>query len=63
MKKVLISALAYDGGKSGIANYIENVVIALSKNLHIDLIVNKDEIEFFNGLSGQYNFEGSSGIF
>ncbi len=51
MKKVLISALAYDGGKSGIANYIENVVLSLSKNMRIDLIVNQDEIEFFNGLS------------
>lgn len=51
MKKILISALAYDGGKSGIANYIENVVRTLSKSMQIDLIVNKHEIEFFNNLS------------
>jgi len=57
MKKILISALAYDGGKSGIANYIENVVTALSKNMHIDLIVNEDEAELFKGISNNITFK------
>jgi len=56
MKKVLISALAYDGGKSGIANYIENVVTALSKNMKIDLIVNEDEVKYFTDISKNINF-------
>ena len=33
MKKILISALAYDGGKSGIANYIENVCQSFERKL------------------------------
>jgi len=57
MKKVLISALAYDDGKSGIANYIENVVTALSKNMHIDLIVNEDEVKYFKDISRNIHFK------
>lgn len=57
MQKVLISALAYDGGKSGIANYIENVVMALSKDMYIDLIINEDEVEFFKGISDNITFK------
>ena len=56
MKKILISALAYDGGKSGIANYIENVVKALSVNLDIELIVNKDEEKYFKDISKNITF-------
>jgi len=50
MQRVLISALAFDGGKSGIANYIENVVTSLSHHLLIDLVVNEDEKHFFEHL-------------
>jgi len=57
MKKILISALAYDQGKSGIANYIENAVKALSKTKHIDLIVNEDEVDFFKGISDNITFK------
>ena len=57
MEKVLISALAYDDGKSGIANYIENVVKALSKHVAIDLIVNEDEVKFFEGISDNITFK------
>jgi len=57
MQKILISALAYDGGKSGIANYIENVVTALGKNMYIDLIINEDEVEFFKGISDNVTFK------
>jgi len=57
MKKILISALAYDGGKSGIANYIENVVMELSKNMYIDLIINEDEVDFFRGISDNITFK------
>lgn len=56
MQKVLISALAYDGGKSGIANYIEHTVKALSQYLHIDLIVNEKEKHFFEGISENISF-------
>ncbi|MFT5661306.1 MAG: glycosyltransferase involved in cell wall biosynthesis [Sulfurimonas sp.] len=56
MKKVLISTLAYDGGKSGIANYIENVVKALSVNSSIELIVNEDEVKYFNNISENISF-------
>ncbi len=56
MKKILISALAYDEGKSGIANYIDNVVKELSKNVYIDLIVNEDEVKFFEGISSHISF-------
>ena len=57
MQKILISALAYDGGKSGIANYIENVVTVLSKYNYIDLIVNEDEVKFFEGISKRISFK------
>jgi len=57
MQKILISALAYDGGKSGIANYIENVVTALSKHKQIDLIVNEDEVKYFEGISENIEFK------
>jgi glycosyltransferase involved in cell wall biosynthesis len=57
MQKILISALAYDGGKSGIANYIENVVTALSKHKKIDLIVNEDDVKFFEGISENIAFK------
>ena len=57
MKKILVSALAYDGGKSGIANYIDNVVKELSKEISIDLIVNEDEIIFFEGISSNISFK------
>lgn len=57
MKKILISALAYDGGQSGIANYIDNVLKALSKKFYIDLIVNEDEVKFFEGVSSNIEFK------
>jgi len=57
MRKVLISTLAYDGGKSGIANYIQNVVTALSKELHVELIVNEDEKKYFEGISEKISFK------
>jgi len=63
MQKILISALAYDGGKSGIANYIENVVTALSKHRKIDLIVNKEEVKFFEGISENIEFKVVSKLF
>ncbi|MBL1243822.1 MAG: glycosyltransferase family 4 protein [Sulfurimonas sp.] len=57
MKKILVSVLAYDGGKSGIANYIDNVVKELSKEVSIDLIVNEDEVKFFKGISPNISFK------
>lgn len=48
--------MAYDQGKSGIANYIENVVKALGKTMNIELIVNEDEVDFFKGISDNITF-------
>jgi len=57
MQKIAISALAYDGGRSGIANYIENVVQALSPYASIDLIVNHNDQKFFEGISENIKFK------
>lgn len=56
MEKVLISALAYDGGKSGIANYIENALRALSQKVSIELIVNEREVKYFENISQNISF-------
>jgi len=56
MKKILMSALAYDNGRSGIANYMENVLKSLSKTLHVELIVNADEKKYFENISENITF-------
>lgn len=63
MKKILISLLAYDGGKSGIANYMYNTVVALSKTEEIDIIVNQDEQHYFNNISNNIKIRTISPLF
>ena len=47
MYKILISAMGYDGGKSGISEYIHSVTNELSKTHKIDLLILKKEITNF----------------
>ena len=49
MKKynILVSVLAYDNGKSGIADYINNVVKYLSLNHHLDLLIYEKDSYIF----------------
>ncbi len=51
-----MSALAYDNGKSGIANYIENILKSLSKTVQVELIVNADEKKYFENISENITF-------
>ncbi|OQY39394.1 MAG: hypothetical protein B6226_01950 [Candidatus Cloacimonetes bacterium 4572_65] len=45
--KILISALAYDNGKSGIADYINNVVKFLAEEHEIDLLIYDKDSHIF----------------
>ncbi len=47
MYRILISAMGYDGGKSGISEYIHSVTNELSKNHHIDLLILNKEVDNF----------------
>jgi glycosyltransferase involved in cell wall biosynthesis len=45
MYKILVSAMGYDGGKSGISEYINSTVLELAKKNKIDLMILKKELE------------------
>ncbi|MDP8231796.1 MAG: glycosyltransferase family 1 protein [Candidatus Zophobacter franzmannii] len=45
--KVFVSGLAYDKGKSGIADYTNNVIRELSKENQLTILMPEDEIENF----------------
>lgn len=47
MKKILISVLAFDGGKSGIADYIVSVCRELSKRHKLELLIHPSDAEIF----------------
>jgi glycosyltransferase involved in cell wall biosynthesis len=47
MYKILVSGLAYDGGKSGISNYIDNVVRCLADEHEVEVIVLKSDADTF----------------
>jgi glycosyltransferase involved in cell wall biosynthesis len=47
MYKILVSAMGYDGGKSGISEYIRSIVLELAKTNKIDLIILKKELANF----------------
>ncbi len=47
MYKILVSGLAYDGGKSGISNYIDNVVSCLCENHKVDVLLLGEDAETF----------------
>lgn len=48
MYKIFISGMAYDGGKSGIADYIDNVSKGLAGKNNVDLIVLKSDAVRFS---------------
>ena len=48
MYKILVSGLAYDNGKSGISNYIDNVVHCLCESNQVDVVVLKKDVPFFS---------------
>jgi len=47
MYKVLVSGLAYDGGKSGISDYIAHVVEQLCEKCKVDILLLEKDIETF----------------
>jgi len=47
MYKILISAMGYDNGKSGISEYIRSTVLELSKDNEVDLIILKKDLVNF----------------
>ncbi|AQQ08950.1 N-acetylgalactosamine-N,N'-diacetylbacillosaminyl-diphospho-undecaprenol 4-alpha-N-acetylgalactosaminyltransferase [Sedimentisphaera cyanobacteriorum] len=50
--KIFVSAMAFDNGKSGISNYIYNVVRELAKNAEIELAVLVSDAKYFEGIEG-----------
>ncbi len=48
MYKILVSGLAYDDGRSGISNYIDNVVRSLAQANHVDVVVLKKDAVLFS---------------
>ena len=47
MYKILVSAMGYDNGKSGISEYIKSTVEVLAENNQVDLIILKKELSNF----------------
>ena len=47
MYKILVSGLAYDNGKSGISDYINNTINQLSKDNQIELLLLEKDISSF----------------
>jgi len=62
MADILVCAIPYDNGKSGISNYINNVVEELSKNNKIDLIILKKDLDIFPVKNKNMNFIKVSNI-
>ncbi|ARN55847.1 glycosyltransferase family 4 protein [Sedimentisphaera salicampi] len=48
--KIFVSAMAFDSGRSGISNYIYNVVSGLAKKAKIELAVLSSDAKFFEGM-------------
>lgn len=55
MYRILISAMAYDSGKSGISDYIDNVTRELARDNSVDVIVLKQDSGFFNDIGDNIN--------
>jgi glycosyltransferase involved in cell wall biosynthesis len=47
MNNILVSAMGYDDGKSGISEYIRSTVLELAKNNKLDLIILKKDLSKF----------------
>ncbi|MCP4177246.1 MAG: glycosyltransferase family 4 protein [bacterium] len=47
MYRILMSAMGYDNGKSGISEYIRSTAVELAKNHKVDLIILKKELDKF----------------
>ncbi len=47
MYKIFVSGMAYDGGKSGISDYMRQVIKVLMQNHKIDLIMLEEDIDSF----------------
>lgn len=47
MYRILVSAIPYDGGKSGISDYINSVVGFLIKQHRVDLVILEQDVELF----------------
>ncbi len=54
--KILVSVLAYDNGKSGIADYINNVVKYLSVNHSLDLLIYEKDSYIFPHKNDNINY-------
>lgn len=56
MKKIFVSALVFDDGKSGISNYIENTVYNLANNHKVSVAILKKDIQNFRKKHKNINF-------
>ncbi len=56
MYKILVSAMAFDGGKSGISVYIAKTIEALAAKNRLDVIILRSDIEVFPVRSENINF-------
>jgi len=56
MYKIFVSGMAYDEGKSGISDYMNNVIAELVKNHQVDLLMLASDAEIFPVKSANLNF-------
>jgi len=56
MKKIFVSALAFDEGKSGISNYIENSVYHLATQNHIYLAILSSDVKNYTRVHKNIHF-------
>lgn len=54
--RILVSGLAYDEGKSGISDYMNNVIPLLAEEHKVDLLILEDDIERFPVKTENLNF-------
>jgi len=56
MKNILVSVLAFDDGKSGVADYIISVCRELSKSHHLELLIHPSDAAIFPVKNEQISF-------
>ena len=54
--KIFVSAIAFDNGRSGISNYIENTIKSLSSFSDIDVLINESDKDLFVGYPENVTF-------